>query len=388
MKPSAVLLAAAVAAAGGIAQTPHTCEVKRVNEPYYYVTADTHPLTGRAYNVPGYQPPGYWSATPSDPGVPAGHRTWRWLPRALDARSETRQVSGFCVYLRPSAATQVFPFTGYVPEWQMVAVRARADGGREPDLQQAPLASVPQASLLFVQPGAARVRTVFSQPVAVAAGEIGYTLRWQGGEHRLKPGAQGLVGTTDEEPWKVPTWGQIDAAGTVTVTDARAVIGADTTLWLTHYETQPALIPESDFAHLRRLGSPLPFSGFNDGAGLCDLGSQALEVGWNVDAGSARASSYVLPFFNARGSVFAGTSLLLGQTLELDIADPLFGVLIDAGYLGLTGPNGFFDGPRLRFPALGAQAIGLFVGVECLVLNGGLSTVLGSTQAHWIEVVR
>ena len=43
------------------------------------------------YNQPIYQPPGYWSSLPSDPGVAAGSRTWRWIPSAVNLRQEARQ---------------------------------------------------------------------------------------------------------------------------------------------------------------------------------------------------------------------------------------------------------------------------------------------------------
>ncbi len=376
-----------------VAQTaPNTCDVKRNNEPWFYTSTSVDAGTGRAYNHGIYQPPAYWSQTAQDPGVPAGSRTWRWIPSAVNMRRETRQVTGFYVYLRPSAVTVSFPTTGYIPEWRVHAPKlggATPAQGYVPDLQKPVLHQVPQVSFPFAQHAAVRARSTFSQAVPVHAEEVCFSFGWQGGEHRLKAGAQGFVGTSQESPWAVPTWGQIDATGQVSVADPLGQVGQYTTLWGSYYEEAPVLIVESDFAHQRMPPPQAPaHSGFNDAAGRCDLGSQAVRFGWNVDGGTAHAGAYVLPLTNLRTSIFSGTSSWLGHTLEVDLTDPALTTLADISYVGTMDAQGFFDGPRVVFPALTPSAVGWFLGVECVVIDSGLSTILATTQAHWIEVIQ
>jgi hypothetical protein len=374
------------------AQAPNTADVKRNNEPWYYTAAAVHPGTGREYNLPLYQPPGYWSALPTDPGVAAGALSWRWIPSRVNLRREPRQVSGCYVWLRASAPTVTFPFTGYVPEWKVHPVRARGgvpQNGYEPDLGQPPHVIVPEASFVFASPGAVRARTAFSAPVAVTAEEVCFSHRWRGGEHRLKPGSQGFVGTSQEAPWRVPTWGHADPQSAITVVDPIAQVGQYTTLWGSYYETAPVIVVESDFAHERQPPpAPPPYTGYNDAAGLCDLATLPLSIGWNVDGGLANAGNFVLPLCNARRTLPAGTTSVLGMTLEVDPLDPLFSVLVDAGYLGNCDAQGFFDGPRVPFPVLPPSAIGVLFGVEFAVVKADLTAFVGSTQAHWVEVIR
>ena len=392
--PNAILWSAAlcVVSAAVRAQAPNTADVKRNNEPWFYTSSIVDPQTQREYNHPLYQPPGYWSSLPSDPGVAAGSLSWRWIPGQVNLRRETRELSGFYVWLRPSAPTVTFPFTGYVPQWKLHPVALRGPtpaSGYQPDLQKPALVTVPEVSFVFVQPGAVRARTAFSTAVPFDGEEVCYSLRWRGGEHRLLPGSQGLIGTADEAEWRVPTWGAADPAGTITVADPVAQIGVYSTPWGSYYETAPVVIAESDYAHLR-LPPPAapPHSGFNDAAGLCDLATMPLNLGWNVDGGPANAGNFVLPLFDFSAQVYPGATTILGMTLEVDPTDPLLTVLADAGYVGVMNGLGFFDGPRIPFPVLVPGAVGRWFGVEFAVVKSDLTAIVGTTQAHWIEVVR
>lgn len=379
---------AVVSSAGLHAQAPDTCVVRRNNEPYFYNALATDPGTGRAYNLETYQPPGYWSAAPTDPGVSAGQLSWRWIPAAVNQRLDVRDVSGFEVYLRPSAPTTPFPQTGYIPEWAMVPTAGRLDGGRAPDLALPPHIVVPQASFVFPSAGAHRARVAFGAAVPVTSADVCVTLRWQGGEHRLAAGAQGLVGTTDEAPWRVPTWGHADpVAGTVTVVDPLALLGQYTTLWTTYYEASPVVVAHSDYAHMRRLPPQLPlFTGYNDAAGLSDLALQPVALGWSADVGVSRGFSLCVPLFDLRLALPTTGVPLFGTTFEVDATSPLLGTLSSVGYWGFADASGWFDGPRLTFPATTTSLLGVFVGVEFLALDPVTFGVLDSSQAHWMEI--
>jgi hypothetical protein len=371
------------------AQAPNACDVKRNNEPYYYTSTTPDPVTGRPYNQPIYQPPGYWSQTANDPGVAAGSSTWRWIPSDVNLRLEPRAVSGFYVWLRPSASTVQFPTTGYVPEWKLHPVAVRGDGGFRPDLTAPPFAVVPEASFVFATAGAARARVAFSQAVALNAREVAFSLRWRGGEHRLRPASQGFVGTAQEAPWRVPTWGHADPQQNVTVVDPLSQVGQYTTLWAGYYEAAPSIVAESDYAHQRVLPSQPPlYSGFNDAAGLCDLATRDLWLGWNVDGGAANAGNWALPLLNLAPGVHGAPTTFLGVTFELDLTSPVLGELAALGYGGVMDHHGVYDGPRLPIPLLPPSAIGNWIGVEFLILRADLGAIVGSTQAHWLQVVQ
>ena len=367
------------------AQVPNTCDVKRNNGPYFYVSNETHtPGTGRAYNAQMYQPPGYWSTSIGDAGVVAGSLSWRWIPRQINLRLETRQVSGFYVFLRPSAATTAFPFTGYIPTWLMYPAALRADGGFAPDVLSAPLHIVPQVSFVFPTSDAYRARSVFSVAVPVDAEDVCVAYIWAGGEHRMLPNSQGFIGTTDENPWPVVTWGAETAASGMVLGSPPP--GLYSTPWGSYYEDAPVLNVESDYAHQRVYPPTLPLhSGFNDAAGLSDLSTSAVEIGWNVEAGLSNAFGSAAPLFNLAAAVPTVATSVLGLTIEVDLANPMIASLSAIGYPTALDSNGELDGHRELFPIVGPSLLGGFIGVEFVILDQH-GVFAGSTQSHWIEI--
>ncbi len=383
-----VFLFASLSAGVAVAQANH-CEVKRNNGPCFYVSGTPDPITWRLYNNPGYAPPGYWSGA----GVIAGAVTWRWIPSPVNLRWEEREVTGYYVWLRPTASTQAFPSTGYIPDFFMHAVRQRADGGFEPDPARPPMLALPGVSAPFLNEGAYRARSVLGAPVTAVhppayphASEVCYSYAWQGGEHRFQQGAQGLVGTTTENPWFVPTWGWLEPSGQPHVVDQLVEVGQYSTLWGSYYEDEPSLNAESDYAHMR-LNPPQPplFTGCNDGAGRSDLSVRGVAIGWNVSAGLSHAGDTVVPLFNYSPSIPTSSVSFLGTELEVDVNNPLLGQMAVIGYWGTLDAAGDYDGARYPFSAVTDPAfLHWYLGMEFVVLT---QTGIGpSTQSHWVKI--
>ena len=203
------------------------------------------------------------------------------------------------------------------------------------------------------------------------------------------PGAQGFVGTADEAPFTVPTWGHATAAGVVTVVDPVARAGVYTTLWADYSEAAPVLLAESDFAHMRRPPPQLPaYSGRNDAVGLSDLSTTDVALGWDVAADPSLAGGTVIPLFNflAPGAPLPPTTVLFGQVFEVDLGDPLITVLADVGYGGPLDASGRLDNVRRVFPSTGPSLIGGRDRRGVHRVRAGVLGVAGTTQAVWTEI--
>ena len=102
---------------------------------------------------------------------------------------------------------------------------------------------------------------------------------------------------------------------------------------------------------------------------------------------AAHAGALAVPLLNVGARAPLPTPFL-GQTIGLDPLDPAIAALAAAGYLLGLDPGGFARGPLVPIPALGAPALGTHIGVELLVLDGGGTAVVASSQAAWVRVNR
>ena len=369
------------------AQAADNNVVERNNDPTVTLSAARHPTTNQSYMWPFYNPPEY-SATATT-GVPANTLTWRWLPSETNARREARLISGFDIGIRPSAATATFPMTGYIPEMKIHVPRAAGTGtswvgGRryEPDLQQPALLTAPQQTVTFPSHASWLVSRTVQTPVSINELEIVMSLTWRGGEHMNTPGQQGFWGSYSDGIHSPVTFGFATPQGVTSLTTQDRSV-----LHFTVYEEQASISAQSDWGYRRDPSIVPTVSGYSIGTGQADLASASGNAGWDVFAGASQAGGVAVPLFNV-GPIFPASISLFGQTLEVNPADPLLGLLAGAGYVLPLSATGFGNGAMLPFPALGSGAIGTSIGVEFLIANGSLSQFTESTQATWITITR
>ena len=106
--------------------------------------------------------------------------------------------------------------------------------------------------------------------------------------------------------------------------------------------------------------------------------------GYDVAGGASQSGAYALLLMNIAFAPFPGSFQLLGQTLELNIADPAIGLFGDLGYVLTLDPQGGVKGPKLNFPALPALK-GQWLGAEAAIISSTLSQVNETTQATWFR---
>ncbi|MCA8943703.1 MAG: hypothetical protein KDB80_14165, partial [Planctomycetes bacterium] len=322
-----------------------------------------------------------------DPGVFASTQTWRWIPSQVDDRGTTRHVSGFYVWQRVSAATSgPFPVTGYIPQFVLYGASQRADGGYMPDTNDIRHV-VPSVSFPFVTADAYRACSTFSAAVPLDSDEVCFAFTWNGGEHRLRDGAQGFVGTTDEVPWVVPTGGYVDSGGSVVVVDTVAQNGDYTTLWASYFSSDPVINVGSDFAFDRRFPppGPLPFTGQCDSAGLNDLASSTVEFYFEMEGGPSLAGHTAYLLYNVVAARPAPTTLF-GLTFELSLANPFLGTMYGFGIVETLDAQGRSSVSTVSLSPVGLGLLDVYLGAEYLIVDPGGTQFVATTQAHWSKV--
>jgi hypothetical protein len=391
MKPLPFLIL--VLGVGSLAlQAQNHNRVKRNNNPVI-VLGTTHSGTRHPYNWPDASPLGF---RPGGSGVASGTRTIRWIPSMVNLRREPRLVSGYMVGMRPSAATPVsaFPLTGYYPEFsfhvpkQISGSGTWANGAQyTADLTTAAIVRFAQTSNVFASfSNLVWIRTI-STPVPIHQTEIVMSVRWDANGLTTpinddSPGHQSFFGTYADGIHSPVT---IQFASPTNVLTPIATDFSVT--WLSYLEEAPVVQPKSDWGHRRTSAQYPAISGYSIGTGQSDLASLAGQLGWDVDAGIGFAGDLAVPLFNF-GPVFPLAFQVLGQTIELNVADPHLGLLAGAGYSQVLDATGSATGPWLLLPSLGPPARNTTIGVEFVTAKPNLSALTGSTQSAWITITR
>lgn len=390
MKSTVLLLSIAMLVGTGVAQQ---APVDRNNGNWIVISGTNHPTTGRAYNWPPVSPAQYvWT---SGQTVPAGTLTARWIPSMSNMRREARLVSGFLVGLYPSAASATFPQTGYFPAMRVHVPRQSMGTGPvswaggaqwQPDMTQQPLHMQAQGTFNFTQFGAFLVTQTLMTPVSINQIEMVISAEWRGGENDSIAGQQSFNGDFSAGISTITTTFFVAPGPAFTITPYND--GAQNNfahMWLQYLEDAPVINPQSDWGYRRdtRLN---PVTGYNTATALSDISSVTGNLGWDCDGGQVHAGEIAALLFNI-GPVFPISVPFLGATLEMNPADPTFGLLAPI-YNKVLDATGQGDLPMLPMPALGAGSIGLTIGAEFLLLNSTFTAVTGSTQSAWVTINR
>jgi hypothetical protein len=391
MKSTILLLSIATLAGASVAQQ---AAVDRNNGNWVVISGTKHPTTQRAYNWPPVSPAQYvWT---SGQTVPAGTLTARWIPSMTNLRREQRTVSGFLCGLYPSAASSSFPQNGYFPamrvhvprQTQGQAGQTWAQGAQfQPDMTQQPLHMQAQGTFNFTQFGAFLVTQTLMTPVTINQTEMVISAEWRGGENDSIAGQQSINGDYSAGIHNtVPTTTFFVAPGPAfTITPYTDGFQGFSMMWLQYLEDQPVINAQSDWGY-RRDPALNPVTGYNAATALSDISGVTGNLGWDCDAGQTHAGEICALLFNV-GNVFPIGVPFLGVTLELNPADPSFGLLAPV-YNKILDATGQGDLPMLPLPALGAGAIGLSFGGEFILLNSTFTQVTGSTQSTWVTINR
>lgn len=363
--------------------------VERNNDPYY--RGDTANASTGVLGV--YKPvnPDAYSDTTTTVGVPAGTLSWRWFPSENNLRRETRQVSGFYIGLRYSYSTPAasLPLTGYVPEISIHKGKPRVGGGVDPDLAQAPLFTLATSSTLFATANSTIIPSrTLSAPVGINETDMVLSCKWQGGEHRDVPGKQCLIGSWFDGDYVPVTTGFASPTNVISY-----VQGNESCLWLSYMEEQSVILPSSDWGYRRKSANPLP-SGYSVSTAQGDFALSTTNgaiFGYDINGGPSMAGNRAVLLFNA-GPVFPASFQILGQVLEINVADPYLDLFAQLGYVLTMNPAapkiGFAAGPRIQVPNLGPSGLGFTFGAEYLVFDPNFTAAVDSTQSAWITLTR
>jgi len=394
MKTTALLLSVALLAGASVAQTLNNNIVQRENTNWLVISGTSHPTTLRAYNWPPVSPTQYvWT---SGVTVPAGTLTARWIPSMVNLRREPRQVTGFRVCLYPAAATTAFPLNGYYPAIRIHVPKQSmgtpgqtwAQGAQyQPDMTAAPIHLEAQGTFTWPQFGAYIVTKTIMTPAIVNQTEIVLSAEWKGGENDSIAGQQSINGdyTAGISPITTICFVAPGPAFTITPYPVDGLNNFSHT-YLTYMEDAPVINAQSDWGYRRNATLVPPPSGYNSATGLSDLASATGNVGWDVVGGASHGGEIAALLFNV-GPVFPAAIPFLGVTLEVNPADPAFGLLAPF-YNKILDAQGVGDLPYIPLPALGPSAIGTTFGAEYILLNATLTAFTGSTQSSWITVNR
>ncbi|MCC6670609.1 MAG: hypothetical protein IT458_06090 [Planctomycetes bacterium] len=384
MRATSLGLAVALVTTGIAAQAIKYNPVNRNNTPYFQGGA-LHPVTGAREGYPQVNPDAFNSASTVATGVPAGTLSWRWIPSETNLRFEPRKVSGLQIGLRASYSTPStsFPLAVYVPEIGIWVPKARAAGGYDPDLSQAPIFTLARSAASIQSFNSSYVTTrTLGTVVTVNQREMVLSARWEGGEHRDKPGTQGLIGTARDGVYVPYTVGFTDPANGSVIPNPSSDISV---LWLFYTEDQATAAAKSDWGRRRNIAQP-PYSGYSIGTAQSDLATSQGEFGYDVWGGTANAGAMALPLFNF-GPVFTTGVPVLGLVLEVNVTDPLLGLFASAGYTLTLDQTGFAAGPMLSFPPT-PSLLGQSLGMEFVLVQLGTATLVDSTQSVWFTVTR
>lgn len=387
MKASAALaLATVVLSVAGQAQNDNNL-VDRNNHSYLVVSSTKHTVTGKNYlwapNCPLEFSPASIGGTGT--GVPAGTLTFRHLVGLSNRRSEARQFSGFQLGVAPTVSTTTFPMTGYVPEFTIrpSVARTPAPGGN-PDMTKPELIKVAKASQNFTALGYYIVTSTLATPVAFTGDDFCLCVKWEGTEMQDTPGGVGFFGDYSAGALLGSTVFGI-THGFTTPANVSSPTSTDfSVLWCNYMEEQASISCFSDWGYARNAAYPV-LNGNNIHTINSDIGTVAGTFGYDLAAGLSNSGGYGILLLNV-GPVFPTSFNLLGQVLELNIADPALGAL--AGALGAVqlDPQGKAAGAKLPVPPLGAAASGQHIGVEAAILPASLTQISETTQATWFRI--
>jgi hypothetical protein len=402
MKLSLFVLTAGLAMASLSAQTNNGIRLESTTSGasggyWLVINAATHPTTTYNFNWRDANPPAYDRL--SGIGIATGTRIVRWIPNMFNNMREEQEITAVGVSIRPSAATPAtsFPFTGYGYEvqlhqpLQLVAGANYAQGQQiGADFTKPPIATMAQASATLPQMGNYTFTRAFATPVKVTQPDIVMSAKYDANGQTTpindnNPSHQGFWNTYGDVslPPAVPhTYGFADAANAMTYP-----VPATTRLWghcwLGYNRNEPCLTADATWAH--RGGALTTHFGTGIASCVSDVGTNASQLGWVVNGGTARAGDICVFLFNV-GPVSPVGLPIGGETFEVNIADPF--LLWLGGSLGnpTLDSTGKHSTPLLSVPALGAGAVGAIFGVEVLLVLPNLSGFDGTTQSSWFRI--
>lgn len=382
------------------------------------VQTKVHSVTNFALEVPGAQPQGFM--TVSTTGVPAGTLTWIWYPSPLNRRLEDRFVTGHMIAVRPSTATPLTDYSKthsgqttagvpiYIPKFSIWTPKARSPkvpkppfgDGFEPDFSKSALLAYNTVHTPLVQLSQADKALLWSvtynTKVKIPTKEMVFSYEWRGGEHYNKPLSQSLPTGWSESMFAPAHWGWAEPAPGRKITyfdPAKILPGSGITMYSSpmggYFEDQATICFHSDWGENREpalAGSVYP--SYNVGSGLADLGTRAGGFGWDMFTNSANSGKRAVPLLNVRSTPYNLATPFLGQTLEIDPADPLIAMLwgnrLADGLISSLGV--FLPSKRINVPALGPTSIGLWVGFEFGLVDTMTGVAIGTTQATWFYI--
>lgn len=364
-------------ASSGALLAQNTAEVVRSNEPYTVLSNNRHATTGVEYAHAPTVPAGY---LPGGGGVPADTYKFKVFPAQTLRRAEPHRITGFHYVARNSAATIGRNNTSYLFQLDLRPTVARQGGGIDPDFSQS-LLGIPTASGGGIT-STYHVYTTFTA-VPVSFGDCAITLRYHGGENDDKNanagqgpsqcvGSSWLDGPMPYVPdghWRAGTW----------------VYNSDDTYqtWVTFMDERPVCNAWSNWGRRRDTPRVPILKGHSLGTYYSDVasGTGPFELAFDVEGGGVYAGHYALPLLNV-GALSQTASWLYGIRLELDPTNPALPLLAGLpGFAGLLSATGHLESPKLTFTQRRPDLLGMYLGVEYVILDPQLS-VVASTGAQ------
>ena len=381
------------------------------------VQTATNSSTGYSLEVPGAQPAAYMAT--STTGVAAGTLTWVWYPSQLNSRLADRFVTGHMVAVRPSSATPLSDYSKthspqtspgvpvYIPKFSIYPAKQRSGTatspfgvGYDPDFSKSPLLTYNTVHTPLVQAAQADQAVIwtvtYNTKVKVASREVVLAFEWQGGEHASKARSQSLPTSWSESMFSPAHWGWAAPAPGRTIThfDASKILpGQSLTLYTSpmagYFEDEPTVALQSDWGESRETAlAGLLHPSYNPGSGLADVASKAGEFAFDVFTTAGHSGKRAMPILNLKTSVHGTATNFLGASFDLDLGDPALSLFWgDSRADGLVSSYGtFLPSKRIQVPALGAAALGTWVGVEYGIVDLGTGAVLGTTPGLWFYI--
>lgn len=392
MKATAFVPAAALLMTAVSAQVDNNL-VDRNNRAYLVISTTSHPTTTRPYLWSPMNPiefaPAVLGGTGGTTGVPAGTETWRHIVGATNRRSSTRAHTGWSLGMATSAASTAFPnTTAYMPRLSIWKGKLNGAGpGYVPDFASAPLVQTAQASYTFSNAGFYRVTVNLTTATTFSGDDLCLSLQWKGGEGDDLPGTQGF--------WSDYSAGVLTSAPTQFAfpygfsRSNNTAIQLGTTdfsdPFLQYAEDESSICLFASWGAAGNIGTYPLLYGSSLHSVNSNLSTTAGYFGYDIAGGSSQSGGYAVFLLNVAGAPFPGSFNLLGQTLELNIADPGLNALADAGYVLTLDPQGAVKGPQIPLPA-SPNLAGVWVGAEAAIIAANLSQVNETTQAAWFRI--
>ena len=384
--PAATLLMTAVSA-----QVDNNL-VDRINRAYLVISATNHPTTARPYLWPPMNPieyaPAALGGTGGTTGVPAGTETWKHIIGATNRRSSARGHSGWQLGLAVSAASTVVSTNAYVPRLSIWKGKLNGAGpGYVPDFASAPLIQSAQVPYTFGGLGFYRVSIALTSATAFTGDNLCMSLQWRGGEGDDFPGSQGL--------WSDYSAGALTTAPTQFAFPYGFSRSNNTAIQLgstdfsdpacQYMEDEASITGYASWGAGANIGTYPLLYGSSQHTVNSNITTTAGYFGYDIFGGASQSGNYALLLFNAALAPFPGSFSILGQTVELNIADPNLSFLADIGYVLTLDPQGSVKGPQLPLPVTPGLT-GLWIGAEAAIIASNLSQVNETTQATWFRI--